>query len=190
MIITLLFSRMRRLKSLRNDPFSLGCIYLCLLSTAFGYIIKLDPLNDLEETETFNDGRVSHKRTPGREIQEGFGENVNGGVAGGDLGYDDGGSGRYVEFSEAPPKFVEARQHGKVLLECAASGTPAPQIKWYKDGKPLHKVTRISILTTDIMQPKSSVLLLLNGIFVRININSFDFKQEIMSRAEVNYWTT
>jgi len=131
--------RMRRLKSLSNDPFSLGCIYLCLVSTAFGYIIKLDPLNDLEETETFNDGRVPHKRTPGREIQEGFGENVNGGVAGGDLGYDEGGSGRYVEFSEAPPKFVEARQHGKVLLECAASGTPAPQIKWYKDGKPLHK---------------------------------------------------
>ena len=136
---------MRRLKSLRNDPFSLGCIYLCLVSTAFGYIIKLDPLNDLEETETFNDGRVPHKRTPGREIQEGFGENVNGGAAGGDLGYDEGGSGRYVEFSEAPPKFVEARQHGKVLLECAASGTPAPQIKWYKDGKPLHKVIRICI---------------------------------------------
>jgi len=61
---------MRRLKSLRNDPLSLGCIYLCLVSTACGYIIKVDPLNDLEETETFDDGRVSHKRTPGREIQE------------------------------------------------------------------------------------------------------------------------
>ena len=134
---------MRRLKSLRNDPFSLGCIYLCLVSTTFGYIIKVDPLNDLEETETFNDGRVPHKRTPGREIQGGFEENVNGGAAGGTLGYGDGGSRGYVEFSEAPPKFVEARQHGKVLLECAASGEPAPQIKWYKDGKPLHKVTRI-----------------------------------------------
>ena len=134
---------MRRLKALRNDPFSLGCIYVCLVSTAYGYIIKVDPLNDLEETETFDDGRVPHKRTPGREIQEGFEEDVDGGVAGGDLGYGDGGSGRYVSFSEAPPKFVEGRQHGKVLLECAATGTPAPQIKWYKDGKPLHKVNLI-----------------------------------------------
>jgi len=138
-LISIMFFRMRRLKSLRNDPLSLGCIYLCLVSTTYGYIIKVDHLNDLEETDTFNDGRVPHKRTPGREIQEGFEEDVNGGVDGGNMGYGDGGSGRYVQFSEAPPKFVEARQHGKVLLECSATGTPAPQIKWYKDGKPLHK---------------------------------------------------
>ena len=142
-LISIMFFRMRRLKSLRNDPLSLGCIYLCLVSTTYGYIIKVDHLNDLEETDTFNDGRVPHKRTPGREIQEGFEEDVNGGVDGGNMGYGDGGSGRYVQFSEAPPKFVEARQHGKVLLECSATGTPAPQIKWYKDGKPLHKVALI-----------------------------------------------
>ena len=136
---------MRRIKSSFNDPFSLGCICLYLASAINGYILRVDQSNDLEETKAFDDGRVPHKRTPGREIQEGFGENVNGGVAGGDLGYGDGGSGRYVSFSEAPPKFVEGRQHGKVLLECAASGTPAPQIKWYKDGKPLHKVIRICI---------------------------------------------
>jgi hypothetical protein len=58
------------------------------------------------------------------------------------MGFDNGGSGGYVSFSEAPPKFIEARQFGKVLLECAATGTPAPQIKWYKDGKPLHKDTK------------------------------------------------
>jgi hypothetical protein len=129
---------MRRLKSHRNDPLSLGCIYLCLVSTAYGYIIKVDPLNDLKETEAFEDGRVPHKRTFGG-IEEGFEEDVDGGAAGGDVGNSDGGSGRYVSFAEAPPKFIEARKHGKVLLECAATGTPAPQIKWYKDGKPLHK---------------------------------------------------
>lgn len=130
--------RMRRLKSPHNDPFSLACIYLFLASAVQGYILSVNP-SDLEETESFEDGRVPHKRATGREAQGGFEENVDGGAAGGDMGYGNGGSGRYVEFSEAPPKFVEARQHGKLLLECAATGTPAPEIKWYKDGKPLHK---------------------------------------------------
>ena len=95
--------------------------------------MRVDQSNDLE------DGRVPHKRTFGG-IEEGFEEDVDGGAAGGDVGHSDGGSGRYVSFAEAPPKFIEARKHGKVLLECAAKGEPAPQIKWYKDGKPLHKV--------------------------------------------------
>ena len=130
---------MRRIKSSFNDPFSLGCICLYLASAINGYILRVDQSNDLEETKAFDDGRVPHKRTFGG-IEEGFEEDVDGGAAGGDVGHSDGGSGRYVSFAEAPPKFIEARKHGKVLLECSAKGEPAPQIKWYKDGKPLHKV--------------------------------------------------
>jgi len=129
---------MRRIKSSFNDPFSLGCICLYLASAINGYILRVDQSNDLEDTKAFDDGRVPHKRTFGG-IEEGFEEDVDGGAAGGDVGNSDGGSGRYVSFAEAPPKFIEARKHGKVLLECAAKGEPAPQIKWYKDGKPLHK---------------------------------------------------
>ena len=130
---------MRRIKSSFNDPFSLGCICLYLASAINGYILRVDQSNDLEDTKAFDDGRVPHKRTFGG-IEEGFEEDVDGGAAGGDVGHSDGGSGRYVSFAEAPPKFIEARKHGKVLLECAAKGEPAPQIKWYKNGKPLHKV--------------------------------------------------
>ena len=130
---------MRRIKSYFNDPFSLGCVCLYLASAINGYILRVDQSNDLEDTKAFDDGRVPHKRTFGG-IEEGFEEDVDGGAAGGDVGNSDGGSGRYVSFAEAPPKFIEARKHGKVLLECAAKGEPAPQIKWYKDGKPLHKV--------------------------------------------------
>ena len=138
---------MRRLKAIHNDPLSLGCVFVCLASTVYGYVLNVDHSNDLEETEAFQNGRIPHKRTIGGPPTGGFEENVDGGVDGGDLDYDDGGSGRYVTFSEAPPKFIEARQHGKVLLECAATGTPAPKIKWYKDGKPLHKVsTKVDII--------------------------------------------
>ena len=140
----LFYCRMRRIKSSVNDPFSLGCICLYLASAINGYILRVDQSNDLEETKAFDDGRVPHKRTFGG-IEEGFEEDVDGGAAGGDVGHGDGGSGRYVSFAEAPPKFIEARKHGKVLLECAAKGEPAPQIKWYKDGKPLHKVINTKI---------------------------------------------
>ena len=139
-----IYCRMRRIKSSFNDPFSLGCICLYLASAINGYILRVDQSNDLEETKAFDDGRVPHKRTFGG-IEEGFEEDVDGGAAGGDVGHSDGGSGRYVSFAEAPPKFIEARKHGKVLLECAAKGEPAPQIKWYKDGKPLHKVINTKI---------------------------------------------
>eukprot|EP00095_Tigriopus_kingsejongensis_P011680 maker-scaffold59_size442576-snap-gene-3.31 protein:Tk11680 transcript:maker-scaffold59_size442576-snap-gene-3.31-mRNA-1 annotation:"neural ectodermal development factor imp-l2" len=44
-----------------------------------------------------------------------------------------------LKIEDAPPKLIEARQHGKTVLECSASGTPAPRITWYKDGKPLIK---------------------------------------------------
>ena len=140
---------MRRLKLTYNDPSSLACIYLFLASAVQGYILTNSNSNDLEDTEAFKDGGVPYKRTTGREAQGGFEEDVDGGAAGGDMGYSNGGSGRYVEFSEVPPKFVEARQHGKVLLECAATGTPAPEVKWYKDGKPLHKVY-IKIILFDV----------------------------------------
>ena len=131
---------MRRLKPLRNDQLSLGCIYLLLASTVNGYILGPTYLNDIEKAENFDDGGVPHKRASGRQLQEGPEENVDRGTDDGDMGFTDEGNGGYVHFAEAPPKFVEARQHGKVLLECTATGTPGPQIKWYKNGKPLHKV--------------------------------------------------
>ncbi len=53
-------------------------------------------------------------------------------------GEDDG----FLVIAEAPPKLLEARQHGKTVLECSASGNPAPQITWYKDGQPLIKEVR------------------------------------------------
>ena len=135
--------RMRRLKKLgySSDPVSLGCIYLCMVSAVHGYLLGADYLNDLQDTETFDDGGIPHKRTTRAEAGE---ANVDGGALDGDLGHSSGGGRGYVSFSEAPPKFVEARQFGKVLLECAATGTPAPHITWYKDGRPLHKVSIIS----------------------------------------------
>ncbi len=48
----------------------------------------------------------------------------------------------FLMIAEAPPKLLEARQHGKTVLECSASGNPAPQITWYKDGQPLIKEVR------------------------------------------------
>ena len=137
---------MRRLKKLgcSSNPLSLGCIYLYIASAAHGYLLGANYLNDLEETETFEDGGIPHKRAIGGQGQGGSEENVDGGVVDGDLGFSNGGGRGFVSFSEAPPKFIEARQFGKVLLECAATGTPAPHITWYKDGRPLHKVGIIS----------------------------------------------
>jgi len=78
-------------------------------------------------------GRVHNKRSIG-----GFGS-VGDDVIGGTHDVTGRNSGRFVSIREAPPKRVEARQHGKVVLECSAAGTPAPQITWYKDGTPLFK---------------------------------------------------
>ena len=50
-----------------------------------------------------------------------------------------GASKGQVEIAEAPPKLLEARQHGNTVLECSANGSPAPEITWYKDGLPYIK---------------------------------------------------
>ena len=45
----------------------------------------------------------------------------------------------FLKIVEAPPKLLEARDHGKIVLACSASGNPAPEIVWYKNGAPLVK---------------------------------------------------
>ena len=83
------------------------------------------------------------QRPDKRSLAGGFG----GGGGGGD-GWNGiqpgGGAGlarRFVEIREAPPKRIEARQHGKIVLECSADGEPAPHITWLKDGRPFFKVS-------------------------------------------------
>jgi len=76
-------------------------------------------------------GHVQNKRSIG-----GFGSAGNDVIQGGGVG---GDSGRFLAIREAPPKQIQARQHGKVTLECSVAGTPAPQITWFKDGRPLYK---------------------------------------------------
>ena len=137
---------MRRLKILgcSSDRISLGCIYLCMVSVAHGYRLggeDSEYLNDLNQVEeNFEDGGVPHKRTIGAG-EGGFQEDVNGGIDDGAVGFNEGGgSGGFLSLTETPPKLIEARKFGKVVLECSATGTPAPEIKWYKDGRPFHKV--------------------------------------------------
>jgi len=45
----------------------------------------------------------------------------------------------FLKIVEAPPKLLEAREHGKIVLTCSASGNPAPEITWFKNGTPLVK---------------------------------------------------
>ena len=45
----------------------------------------------------------------------------------------------FLKIVEAPPKLLEAREHGKIVLTCSASGNPAPEITWFKNGAPLVK---------------------------------------------------
>lgn len=48
----------------------------------------------------------------------------------------------FLKIVEAPPKLLEAREHGKIVLTCSASGNPAPEITWFKNGTPLVKKAR------------------------------------------------
>ena len=48
----------------------------------------------------------------------------------------------FLKIVEAPPKLLEAREHGKIVLTCSASGNPAPEITWFKNGAPLVKKAR------------------------------------------------
>lgn len=57
-----------------------------------------------------------------------------------------GGLGGFLQIKEAPPKLLEAREHGKTVLECSAAGSPAPRVTWYKDGRPLVKDHSASLL--------------------------------------------
>ena len=41
-----------------------------------------------------------------------------------------GGLGGFLQIKEAPPKLLEAREHGKTVLECSAAGSPAPRVTW------------------------------------------------------------
>lgn len=39
----------------------------------------------------------------------------------------------HIRFKSLPPARVDARFGGDLLLECAVSGSPSPQVSWYKD---------------------------------------------------------
>ena len=52
----------------------------------------------------------------------------------------------FLKIVEAPPKLLEAREHGKIVLTCSASGNPAPEITWFKNGAPLVKKARATYL--------------------------------------------
>jgi hypothetical protein len=51
--------------------------------------------------------------------------------------------GGFLQFKEAPAKLVEAREHGKAVLECSAAGSPPPSLTWYKDGEPIVKLPEV-----------------------------------------------
>ena len=80
------------------------------------------------------DVRVQHKRS-GRSGTANF-------AAGHSLGTREA-EGGFLSFKDAPAKLVEAREHGKLTLECSASGSPTPNLAWYKDGQPVIKVPEI-----------------------------------------------
>jgi len=74
------------------------------------------------------DVRIQHKRSDGASNM---------------VGSSQGTDGSFLTFQKVPAKLVEARQHGKTVLECSAAGRPAPSLSWYKDGQPLIKVPEI-----------------------------------------------
>lgn len=39
----------------------------------------------------------------------------------------------HIRFKSLPPARIDARKGGDLILECAVSGSPAPQVSWYKD---------------------------------------------------------
>jgi len=84
--------------------------------------------------ESEQDVRIQHKRA-GRS--GGAGD-----FAGHVLGTREA-EGGFLSFKDAPAKLVEAREHGKLTLECSASGSPTPNLAWYKDGQPIIKIPEI-----------------------------------------------
>ena len=42
----------------------------------------------------------------------------------------------HVKFKTVAPARVDARRSGEVVLECAATGSPAPAVEWYKVARP------------------------------------------------------
>ena len=42
----------------------------------------------------------------------------------------------HVKFKTVAPARVDARRSGEVVLECAATGSPAPAVEWYKVATP------------------------------------------------------
>lgn len=87
------------------------------------------------------DGGVKDKRAAGARAEAG-GSVPTGGHHG--LGGAAEPAAGYVKFRDIPPKLVEARQHGKVHLECSALGSPAPRVSWFRNGRPLFQVSRPS----------------------------------------------
>lgn len=65
------------------------------------------------------------------------------------------------------------------MLSCKAAGTPAPEIKWFKDGVPLHNKSRFVIVQSGTLKIDGEI----NILF------SWDFMQTQCNRGRSHYVT-
>merc|ERR1719494_1736778 len=91
----------------------------CVAEMASGHIYQ-----DLEDDlQLYGNKQRPNKRTPAG----GFGGGGGPGhfsSSGGTNGLGGGYATHFLEIRGAPPKRIEARQHGKIVLECSADGEP------------------------------------------------------------------
>jgi len=103
----------------------------CIADMATGQFQDLE-----DDLHLYGNKQRPNKRT----LAGGFGGGGGlGEFAGGTNGLGGGYDPHFIEIREAPPKRIEARQHGKIVLECSADGGPTPHIIWLKDGRPFFK---------------------------------------------------
>lgn len=85
----------------------------------------------------------------------------------------------FLKIVEAPPKLLEAREHGKIVLTCSASGNPAPEITWFKNGAPLVKKASATYLHILYVRTKYRVVqnTLASGSEIQVKIGSVERRE-------------